>query len=216
MQQSLTQPSAASPQIQSKTSGAPPTLKFDPSTATVVSSLYTPTNQAPPRAIAIAQQTYNPPKLDTLLQPASNLKLPLGNGGTSEPGPIRHRQSRPATERPSPVAFDGMPTHITSGCELIFLETQDALRKAIPRYSVIDQRPPFTYASLIRQAILESPDQCLTLCEIYAWFMKNFVYFKENNPTWKVRPALITAYRLLLCFLYRMLLDIIFHCISVL
>lgn len=65
-------------------------------------------------------------------------------------------------------------------------ETQEALRKAIPRYSKIDQRPPFTYASLIRQAILESPDQCLTLCEIYAWFMKNFIYFKENNPTWKV------------------------------
>ena len=36
------------------------------------------------------------------------------------------------------------------------------------------------------QAILESPDQCLTLCEIYAWFMKNFVYFRDNNPTWKV------------------------------
>jgi forkhead box protein P len=35
------------------------------------------------------------------------------------------------------------------------------------------------------QAILESPDQCLTLCEIYAWFMKNFVYFRDNNPTWK-------------------------------
>lgn len=71
-----------------------------------------------------------------------------------------------------------------------FLETQEALRKAIPRYSKIDQRPPFTYASLIRQAILESPDQCLTLCEIYAWFMKNFIYFKENNPTWKVQHVI--------------------------
>ena len=30
-------------------------------------------------------------------------------------------------------------------------ETQEALRKAIPRYAKIDQRPPFTYASLIRQ-----------------------------------------------------------------
>ena len=36
------------------------------------------------------------------------------------------------------------------------------------------------------QAILESPEQCLTLCEIYAWFMSNFLYFKETSPTWKV------------------------------
>ena len=36
------------------------------------------------------------------------------------------------------------------------------------------------------QAILESPEQCLTLCEIYAWFMSNFLYFKESSPTWKV------------------------------
>lgn len=72
-----------------------------------MSSLYTPTNQGS-RSIAVAQ-TYNPPKLDGLLQPATNMKLPLGNGGTqpSEVGPIRHRQSRPASERPSPVAFDG-------------------------------------------------------------------------------------------------------------
>ena len=36
------------------------------------------------------------------------------------------------------------------------------------------------------QAILESSEQCLTLCDIYAWFMKNFIYFRDNNPTWKV------------------------------
>ena len=37
------------------------------------------------------------------------MKLPLGNGNVQlgEGGPIRHRQSRPANERPSPVAFDG-------------------------------------------------------------------------------------------------------------
>jgi len=33
----------------------------------------------------------------------------------------------------------------------IFIESQEQLRKAIPKYANIDQRPPFTYASLIRQ-----------------------------------------------------------------
>ena len=32
-----------------------------------------------------------------------------------------------------------------------YAESQEVLRKAIPRYSNVDQRPPFTYASLIRQ-----------------------------------------------------------------
>ena len=34
------------------------------------------------------------------------------------------------------------------------LETQEALRKAIPRYSQINQIPPFTYSSLIRKVQL--------------------------------------------------------------
>ncbi|CAF5148112.1 unnamed protein product, partial [Rotaria socialis] len=33
-----------------------------------------------------------------------------------------------------------------------------------------DVRPPFTYATLIRQAIIESPDNQLTLNEVYKWF----------------------------------------------
>jgi hypothetical protein len=53
------------------------------------------------------------------------------------------------------------------------------------KYYGTTQRPPFTYAALIRQAILEANGQCLTLNEIYNWFMKNFVFFRENMNTWK-------------------------------
>lgn len=51
------------------------------------------------------------------------------------------------------------------------------------RYS--DVRPPFTYATLIRQAILESPERQLTLNDIYQWFMSTFAFFRKNLPTWK-------------------------------
>ena len=30
-------------------------------------------------------------------------------------------------------------------------ESQEQLRRAIPKYANLDQRPPFTYAALIRQ-----------------------------------------------------------------
>lgn len=52
-------------------------------------------------------------------------------------------------------------------------------------YTSHDVRPPYTYASLIRQAILESKDSQLTLNEIYTWFQDTFAYFRRNAATWK-------------------------------
>uniref|UniRef100_A0A1I7XD30 Fork-head domain-containing protein n=1 Tax=Heterorhabditis bacteriophora TaxID=37862 RepID=A0A1I7XD30_HETBA len=52
-------------------------------------------------------------------------------------------------------------------------------------YRSNDVRPPYTYASLIRQAIMESPDCQLTLNEIYTWFTETFAYFRRNAATWK-------------------------------
>ncbi|XP_070803700.1 forkhead box protein P2 isoform X8 [Pituophis catenifer annectens] len=52
-------------------------------------------------------------------------------------------------------------------------------------YKNADVRPPFTYATLIRQAIMESTDRQLTLNEIYSWFTRTFAYFRRNAATWK-------------------------------
>ncbi|KAG7454710.1 hypothetical protein MATL_G00262660 [Megalops atlanticus] len=52
-------------------------------------------------------------------------------------------------------------------------------------YKNADVRPPFTYATLIRQAILEASDAQLTLNEIYSWFTRTFAYFRRNAATWK-------------------------------
>lgn len=49
-----------------------------------------------------------------------------------------------------------------------------------------DVRPPYTYASLIREAIMESKDCQLTLNEIYQWFTDTFAFFRRNAATWKV------------------------------
>ncbi|KER28292.1 hypothetical protein T265_13611, partial [Opisthorchis viverrini] len=46
-------------------------------------------------------------------------------------------------------------------------------------------RPRFTYATLIRQAILESPRKQLSLSAIYVWLQKEFAYFRQNEATWK-------------------------------
>ncbi|XP_072945760.1 uncharacterized protein FoxP isoform X2 [Epargyreus clarus] len=90
-------------------------------------------------------------------------KLP--HGPTSEgasPGPVRRRVSDK-----SGVAIAG------------------EIQRNREFYKSADVRPPFTYASLIRQAIIESPDKQLTLNEIYNWFQTTFCYFRRNAATWK-------------------------------
>nr|XP_015202683.1 PREDICTED: forkhead box protein P1 isoform X2 [Lepisosteus oculatus] len=66
-------------------------------------------------------------------------------------------------------------------------------------YMNAEVRPPFTYASLIRQAILESPEKQLTLNEIYNWFTRMFAYFRRNAATWK--GAVRTNLSLHKCFI---------------
>ncbi|XP_073999370.1 forkhead box protein P1-like isoform X2 [Rhodnius prolixus] len=65
------------------------------------------------------------------------------------------------------------------------LDVQQEIERNREFYKNADVRPPFTYASLIRQSIIESPDKQLTLNEIYNWFQNTFCYFRRNAATWK-------------------------------
>ncbi|XP_041427798.1 forkhead box P3 L homeolog isoform X1 [Xenopus laevis] len=59
------------------------------------------------------------------------------------------------------------------------------MANCIEYYKTNNVRPPFTYASLIRWAILESPQKQLALNEIYHWFTRMFAFFRYNTATWK-------------------------------
>ncbi|XP_045456455.1 forkhead box protein P1 [Melitaea cinxia] len=94
---------------------------------------------------------------------AHHAKLPHGPASEgASPGPVRRRVSDK-----SGVAIAG------------------EIQRNREFYKTADVRPPFTYASLIRQAIIESPDKQLTLNEIYNWFQSTFCYFRRNAATWK-------------------------------
>ncbi|XP_076023266.1 forkhead box protein P1-B-like isoform X2 [Genypterus blacodes] len=56
---------------------------------------------------------------------------------------------------------------------------------SIECYKYNNIRPPYTYAYLIRWAILESEDKQCTLNAIYNWFTTMFFYFRHNTATWK-------------------------------
>ncbi|KAM7028230.1 LOW QUALITY PROTEIN: uncharacterized protein M8220_014845 [Acridotheres tristis] len=51
-------------------------------------------------------------------------------------------------------------------------------------YRLSTARPPYTYATLIRWAILV-PQRQRPLAEIYHWFSRRFGFFRHNTRTWK-------------------------------
>ncbi|CAG4962154.1 unnamed protein product [Colias eurytheme] len=105
-------------------------------------------------------------------------KMPHGgaNEGAS-PGPVRRRVS----DKSGVAIAGGLPYML----ERAGLDVQQEIQRNREFYKSADVRPPFTYASLIRQAIIESPDKQLTLNEIYNWFQTTFCYFRRNAATWK-------------------------------
>lgn len=50
-------------------------------------------------------------------------------------------------------------------------------------------KPPYSYVTLIRQAILSTQAQRMTLNEIYQWIVETYPYFRTAPPKWKVRRA---------------------------
>ena len=73
------------------------------------------------------------------------------------------------------------------------LTAMDWLPKLNARAGVVEEyipeeerKPPYSYASLIRLAILNSPGQKATLSDIYRWIQDKFIYYKNQvNLGWK-------------------------------
>lgn len=49
-----------------------------------------------------------------------------------------------------------------------------------------EQKPPYSYAQLIVQAITSAPDRQLTLSGIYAYITKNYPYYRTADKGWQV------------------------------
>lgn len=51
--------------------------------------------------------------------------------------------------------------------------------------SLTIKKPAISYAALIAQALMESPDGRLALPEIYAWIQDHYEYYRLASPAWK-------------------------------
>jgi hypothetical protein len=53
------------------------------------------------------------------------------------------------------------------------------------QYKFMDEKPPYSYATLIIFAINSSYQKKLTLSQIYDWIISNFAYYKDTHTGWK-------------------------------
>ncbi|BGO99888.1 Proteophosphoglycan ppg4 [Rhodotorula toruloides ATCC 204091] len=157
-----------------------PPLKPSPSPAAPTASL--PSAPAP-----ATSQTVNKPASAVAAPTAQKVKPSKKKGKMDEsPAPAEAKKpesssaankandvdaTSPAKPRPSPYAPAPLPPGVPP-----------------PDAAPADNRtakPPYTYASLIAQAIDSSPAKKLTLHEIYDWVTDKWPYFLENQKGWQ-------------------------------
>ncbi|XP_076285117.1 forkhead box transcription factor P isoform X7 [Lasioglossum baleicum] len=103
----------------------------------------------------------------------------------SIPGPIRRRISDKSAVSMAGGLYDEGTVRRRVAVDRSGIDVNEEIQRNREFYKNADIRPPFTYASLIRQSIIESPEKQLTLNEIYNWFQNTFCYFRRNAATWK-------------------------------
>ncbi|XP_018795510.1 PREDICTED: uncharacterized protein LOC108972984 isoform X4 [Bactrocera latifrons] len=140
----------------------------------------------------------------TNLQGVTNLNMSI-NGNSTRTIPVTISSPILTTANISAIRkriSDKSAISLTGGLPYMLeragLDVQQEIHRNREFYKNADVRPPFTYASLIRQSIIESPDKQLTLNEIYNWFQNTFCYFRRNAATWK--NAIRTNLSLHKCF----------------
>lgn len=93
--------------------------------------------------------------------------------------PIRnHGMNIPTSQRtrPSPVSIGGYSRGV-------MLESTESIDYSAD--SAKDLKPPHSYAQLIGMAILSTPEQQMTLNNIYKWIMANYAFYRYSTSGWQ-------------------------------
>jgi forkhead protein FKH len=56
-----------------------------------------------------------------------------------------------------------------------------------------DLKPPFSYATMIAQAIFSSDEEKLTLNNIYGWIQNKYAFYRHSNSGWQVSHSCSNA-----------------------
>lgn len=93
---------------------------------------------------------------------------PLGGYGSAAPGNVRAFQMYSKSGAALPGGDDG-----------------EGPPEEYAKPEAKDMKPPYSYATMITQAILSNPQGVLSLAEIYAWISGHFAYYRYKKPGWQ-------------------------------
>jgi len=87
-----------------------------------------------------------------------------------------------STTTPPPIKQSSLPITLSTTTIQQKIEAKEI---EVPT-STVHLKPPYSYVTLIRQAILGARMQRMTLNEIYKWIVDSYPYFRTAPPKWKV------------------------------
>lgn len=77
-------------------------------------------------------------------------------------------------------------SHLSHSPSLVSaVSLQNNLDQDLSREEAKDVKPPYSYATMITQAILLNPDGVMSLAEIYAWISSHYAYYKYLKTGWQ-------------------------------
>ena len=126
-------------------------------------------------------------------QPDQALKPPPGyvfsNGNGRQPlAPAPPRATTPPLSQKGPVrqqgVFDSRPPQSPMYNRGMMMESTSEIDYS--RDAAKDLKPPFSYATMIAQAIFSSEEEKLTLNNIYGWIADKYAFYRQSNSGWQV------------------------------
>ena len=92
--------------------------------------------------------------------------------------------------------FDSKPTQPGVYSRGLIMESTQEIDYS--RDAAKDLKPPYSYATMIAQAIFSSEEEKLTLSNIYAYIVDKFAFYRHSNSGWQVRTSFLISQALAL------------------
>ena len=133
---------------------------------------------------------YIHPPVRSTLQNSSMYGNDVGSGGAQ---PQQHRQPQSHTQRGTLQAMPGTPVRsqprfnksspAANYSRGVMMESTESIDYAADNAK--DLKPPHSYAQLIGMAILSTPEQQMTLSNIYKFIMDHYAFYRFNTGGWQ-------------------------------
>lgn len=131
----------------------------------------------------------------SILQKMLNVSLArYKQNGSKMPNNGTYPRSAPMHQPPNPMRlFLGVTgfqmfdkANLTnSSATVSALSLQNNLDQDLSKEDAKDIKPPYSYATMITQAILSNPDGVMSLSEIYNWISSHYAYYKYSKAGWQ-------------------------------